>query len=60
MTKVQKTTLAVLALALIIGLWAQASADTVVKSIDLNCDMKALSLNTAWLEGEVDRRFIQT
>ena len=60
MTKAQKTTLAVLALALIIGLWAQASADTVVKSIDLNCDMKALSLNTAWLEGEVDRRFIQT
>ncbi len=60
MTKVQKTTLAVLALALIIGLWAQASADTVVKSIDLSCGMKTLSLNTAWLEGEVGRRFFQT
>ncbi len=60
MTKLRKTTLAVLALALLLSLWTPASADTIVKSVDLSYSAKKISLNTAWLEGEVQQRIIET
>ena len=58
--RIRCAALIILVSALLLGLWTSASADTIVKSVDLNYSAKKISLNTAWLEGEVQQRIRQT
>ena len=55
-----RAALVILAAALLLSLWTTASADTIVKSVDLGYSAKKISLNTAWLEGEVQQRIKET
>ena len=58
--RIRYAALIILALALLLSLWTSASADTIVKSVDLNYSAKKINLNTAWLEGEVQQRIRET